>query len=50
MTHAPHQLLVPPPNKGLQLTTDSRAFQNSVALWHRDFCSIALMYSAVCCS
>jgi hypothetical protein len=37
-------------NKGLQLTTDSWAFLNSVAFWRRDFCDIALTVSAVCCS
>jgi len=37
-------------NKGLQLTTDSWAFLNSVAFWRRDFCGMALTVSAVCCS
>ena len=39
-----------PPNMGLQLTTDSWAFVNSVAFWRRDFCGVALTVSAVCCS
>jgi hypothetical protein len=50
MTHASHELLVRSPNKGLQLRTDSWAFQNSVAFWRRDFCNVALTVSAVCCS
>jgi len=41
---------VAPPNKGLQLTTDTWAFLSSAAFWRRGFCSVALTASAVCCS
>jgi hypothetical protein len=39
-----------PPNKGLQLTTDSWAFLGSVAFRRRGFRSVALTANAVCCS
>lgn len=39
-----------PPNKGLQLTTDSWASLNAVEFWRRHFCGTALTVSAVCCS
>ncbi len=39
-----------PPNKGLQLTTNSSAFLTSLPFWRRDFCGMVLTVSAVCCS